>query len=104
MISAKAVVVSEPFMPAAPVLGQLGITVVDGGRLLQDTSRSDPVETGEEDMALMQLTSGSTGSPKAVQITHRNVVSNAEAMFVGAEVDTETDVIVSWLPCFTTWA
>ena len=48
----------------------------------------------------MQLTSGSTGSPKAVVITHRNVYSNAEAMFVGAEYDVNSDVMVSWLPCF----
>ena len=60
----------------------------------------DPVETAEDDLALMQLTSGSTGSPKAVQITHRNIHSNAEAMFVGAQYDVETDVMVSWLPCF----
>src|SRR4029078_8842889 len=54
----------------------------------------------EDDLALMQLTSGSTGSPKAVQITHRNVCSNAEAMFVGAQYAVETGVMVSWLPCF----
>lgn len=48
----------------------------------------------------MQLTSGSTGSPKAVQITHQNLASNAEAMFEGAQVDTDKDVIVSWLPLF----
>ena len=48
----------------------------------------------------MQLTSGSTGSPKAVQISHRNFVANADAMFVGADVDVDTDVIVGWLPCF----
>ncbi len=48
----------------------------------------------------MQLTSGSTGSPKAVRISHRNFVANAEAMFAGAEVDPDIDVIVSWLPCF----
>jgi len=48
----------------------------------------------------MQLTSGSTGSPKAVQITHRNIHSNAEAMFIGAQYDVATDVMVSWLPCF----
>ncbi len=60
----------------------------------------DPIETDEDDVALLQLTSGSTGSPKAVQITHRNLVSNAEAMFVGAEFDMDSDVIVSWLPLF----
>jgi fatty-acyl-CoA synthase len=60
----------------------------------------DPVDTGEDDLALLQLTSGSTGSPKAVSITHRNVVANAEAMFIGACYDIETDVIVSWLPLF----
>ena len=48
----------------------------------------------------MQLTSGSTGSPKAVQITHANIVANAEAMMVGCNFDLDTDVIVSWLPCF----
>ena len=46
------------------------------------------------------MTSGSTDSPKAVRISHRNVVSNAEAMFIGANVDVDTDVIVSWLPLF----
>jgi acyl-CoA synthetase (AMP-forming)/AMP-acid ligase II len=35
-----------------------------------------------------------------VRITHANVVANAEAMFVGAHFDMDTDVIVSWLPCF----
>src|SRR6185295_6678733 len=41
-----------------------------------------------------------TGSPKAVQISHRNFVANAEAMIVGCNFDVDTDVIVSWLPCF----
>ncbi len=60
----------------------------------------DPLETGEDDLAVMQLTSGSTGSPKAVQITHRNVHSNVEAMFVCVRYDVTKDVMISWLPCF----
>lgn len=99
MIEAKAVVVSEPFLAAVPVLAERGITVLT----VEDLLAADPidaVETGEDDVALMQLTSGSTGSPKAVIITHRNIYSNAEAMFIGAQYNPDTDVMVSWLPCF----
>ena len=99
MISAMTVIVSEPFTAAIPVLEEYGVNVVTVDELLS-AEPIDAVETGEDDVALMQLTSGSTGSPKAVQITHRNLVSNAEAMFVGAEFDMDTDVIVSWLPLF----
>ena len=99
MIGAKAIVISEPFMAAAPLLSQLGMRVLTIDELL-DSGPIDPVETDDEDVALLQLTSGSTGSPKAVRITHRNFVSNAEAMFIGANVDVDTDVIVSWLPLF----
>ena len=99
MIEAKAVVISDPFLPAAPVLEERGVKVLTVEDLLA-ADPVDPVETGEDDVALMQLTSGSTGSPKAVIITHRNIYSNAEAMFMGAEYDVDTDVMVSWLPCF----
>ncbi|WP_333890123.1 fatty acyl-AMP ligase [Mycolicibacterium gadium] len=99
MISAKAVVVSDPFMAAAPVLTGLGMTVLTIESLLTNDPIV-PLETFDHDVALMQLTSGSTGSPKAVQITHANIVANAEAMVVGCDFDLDTDVIVSWLPCF----
>ena len=99
MIDAKAVVVSEPFMPAAPVLSQLGMDVLTIAQLL-DGGPIDPIDTDDEDLALLQLTSGSTGSPKAVRITHANILANAEAMFAGAEYHLDTDVIVSWLPVF----
>jgi fatty-acyl-CoA synthase len=99
MISAEAVVIAEPFMAAAQVLSGLGMTILTVEALLA-SAPIDPVDTCEDDVALMQLTSGSTGSPKAVQITHANIVANAEAMMSGCDFDAETDVIVSWLPCF----
>lgn len=99
MIGAKTVVISDPFLDAAALLSQLGIRVLIIEQLLGNRP-IDPVDTGDDDVALLQLTSGSTGSPKAVRITHRNVVSNAEAMFIGAQVDIDADVIVSWLPLF----
>ena len=99
MIGASAVVVSEPFISAAPLFSQWGMHVLTIEQLLEGRS-IDPVQTGDDDLAFMQLTSGSTGSPKAVRITHANLVANAEAMFEGANVDIDSDVIVSWLPCF----
>ncbi|MBV9350362.1 MAG: fatty acyl-AMP ligase, partial [Mycobacterium sp.] len=99
VIQARTVIVSDPFMAAVPLLTGLGIRVLTVNQLLSGDP-IDPMDTSEEDLALMQLTSGSTGSPKAVRITHRNVVSNAEAMFMGAQYNLETDVIVSWLPLF----
>lgn len=99
MIDAKAVIISDPFLAAMPVLQEKGLKVLTVADLLA-AEPIDPVEAGEDDLALMQLTSGSTGSPKAVQITHRNIYSNAEAMFISAEYDVEKDVMVSWLPCF----
>ena len=99
MIEAKAVIVSDPFIVAIPVLEEKGVTVLTVTDLLA-ADPIDPIEVDEDELALMQLTSGSTGSPKAVQITHRNIHSNAEAMFIGAQYDVEKDVMVSWLPCF----
>jgi fatty-acyl-CoA synthase len=99
MIEADVVIVSDPFKVAIPVLVERGITVLTIEELLA-AEPIEPIDTDEDDLALMQLTSGSTGSPKAVQITHRNLYSNAEAMFIGAEYDVDKDVMVSWLPLF----
>jgi fatty-acyl-CoA synthase len=99
VIAAQVIVLSDPFMAAAPVLESLGLRVVTVAQLLE-SEPVDVVPTAEDDVAMMQLTSGSTGPAKAVTITYRNLVANAEAMFVGAEYDLDTDVIVSWLPLF----
>src|ERR1700743_962093 len=64
------------------------------------TAFGDPVEPDVSCISARSSSPTSTGSPKAVQITHRNIYSNAEAMFVGAQYDVEKDVMVSWLPCF----
>ncbi|MBW0015073.1 fatty acyl-AMP ligase [Mycobacterium sp.] len=99
MIDAAVVVVSDPFTAVVPVLAERGVMVVTIAELLT-AAPIDVVGSAEQDLALLQLTSGSTGCPKAVAITHANVIANAEAMFAGAEYDLDTDVIVSWLPLF----
>jgi fatty-acyl-CoA synthase len=99
MIEAKVVLISDPFMVAKPVLEERGIKVLTIEELLA-ADPIDPIGVDEDDLALMQLTSGSTGSPKAVQITHRNLFANLEAMYISAQYNADTDVMVSWLPLF----
>ncbi len=52
-----------------------------------------------EDIAFIQYTSGSTGAPKGVVLTHANLLANMRAM-VRATGATPADVFVSWLPLY----
>lgn len=56
------------------------------------------LHTAEEtDTAFIQFTSGSTGDPKGVVLTHGNLLSNMRAIQYGAQ-STEQDSSLSWLP------
>ncbi len=49
--------------------------------------------------ALIQYTSGSTGDPKGVVLSHDNLLANIRA--IGSAIDaTSDDVLVSWLPLY----
>jgi 1-acyl-sn-glycerol-3-phosphate acyltransferase len=52
-----------------------------------------------EDIAFLQYTSGSTGDPKGVTLTHANLLANIRSIIAGLEVHSQ-DVVVSWLPLY----
>ncbi|MCA9716609.1 MAG: AMP-binding protein, partial [Myxococcales bacterium] len=68
---------------------------VDAGR----TALATRVEISAEDTALIQYTSGSTGDPKGVELTHANVLANIRASRIGCALKTD-DIVVSWLPLY----
>jgi len=49
--------------------------------------------------AFLQYTSGSTGQPKGVEVTHGNLAANADAIRIAFGF-TPASVMVSWLPLF----
>jgi 1-acyl-sn-glycerol-3-phosphate acyltransferase len=52
-----------------------------------------------EDTAFLQYTSGSTGNPKGVILSHAKLLTNIRAMGEAVDAD-ETDVMISWLPLY----
>jgi fatty-acyl-CoA synthase len=100
MISSKLVLLGAPFDQLAPLLDEHGIAYHLISDLEDGTPLESVVEVDEDAPALLQLTSGSTAEPKAVRITHGNLIANLMDMAEGAGLDYENDTMVSWLPMF----
>jgi acyl-CoA synthetase (AMP-forming)/AMP-acid ligase II/acyl carrier protein len=81
-----------------PELGKLRWISTDR---LEKGTETDWMEfnPGDEDVAFLQYTSGSTGNPKGVIVTHRNITSNIRMIIQCMEVSPETKM-VSWLPVY----
>jgi 1-acyl-sn-glycerol-3-phosphate acyltransferase len=67
--------------------------------LSQDGSSTSPLPASAETTALIQYTSGSTGDPKGVVLTHANLLANIRAMGEVMQA-TSHDRFVSWLPLY----
>ncbi|MEN8213821.1 MAG: AMP-binding protein [Pseudomonadota bacterium] len=64
---------------------------------IQEGFSSHPARSQET--AFLQYTSGSTGQPKGVILTHTNLLANIRAMGEQIQADS-TDIFVSWLPLY----
>lgn len=73
--------------------------VVTPEELSSSPGRPELPPVAEDDLAFLQYTSGSTGNPKGVMLTHSNLLANIRVMSSAVQID-DTDVIVSWLPLY----
>lgn len=57
----------------------------------------DPAQIDANDLAYIQFSSGSTGSPKGIRLTHANLLTNVRAIIQGIDLTT-ADAGLSWMP------
>lgn len=74
-------------------------TIMTVKDLTEAAVKGERPKLNPNDIALLQYTSGSTGDPKGVVLTHANLLANIRAMGQAIEV-TPKDVFVSWLPLY----
>src|SRR5262249_55994042 len=87
-------------------------SVIDAGRLLEAADKAPPPAPGalpahlsgarvrkSNDIALLQYTSGSTGDPKGVTLTHANLLANIRSIGEAMQLTSE-DVGITWLPLY----
>jgi fatty-acyl-CoA synthase len=86
--------------------------VSDAEKLIEAADKAPPLAPGARsphltgirvrkgsDLALLQYTSGSTGDPKGVMLTHANLLANIRAIGEAVQLNS-SDVGVSWLPLY----
>lgn len=97
----RAVVATSHAIAATDGESKDGSVVIDGAELRMTAQRSEavtaPVLPNGDAYAFLQLTSGSTGSPRAVVVSHGNLAANCR-QFGEASRWAAGDVQVAWLP------
>jgi len=82
-------------LSAAPESASIGVSTKTPWRPVENLSH----QARGEDIAFLQYTSGSTGDPKGVVLTHANLLANIHAIVSGLEIRPD-DACVSWLPLY----
>jgi 1-acyl-sn-glycerol-3-phosphate acyltransferase len=81
-------------------IGLEGLKIVDAKKDLRSSnSKEVRVIITPSDKAFIQYTSGSTGSPKGVILSHANILTNIRAMGEVLQASSR-DIFVSWLPLY----
>ena len=89
-------ILSPYFPPEKHHTDQVQITSL----FLEISKQAGQVYAKKEELALIQFTSGATGIPKGVTLSHNQIVGHIDAITKAAEFDPEHDNAVSWLPLY----
>jgi 1-acyl-sn-glycerol-3-phosphate acyltransferase len=73
--------------------------VLTPGELMQAPAPIALPRIEPSDVAFIQYTSGSTGNPRGVVLTHANLLANLRAIGRAIEIRSD-DLVVSWLPLY----
>ncbi|RLT97984.1 non-ribosomal peptide synthetase [Ketobacter sp.] len=98
LTTSKILTVAEPLFAETEGLSQLQFLTVDLDQQVQPAGWQQPAISADT-LAFLQYTSGSTGNPKGVMVSHGNLIYN-ETMITAAFKSHAEDVSVSWLPMF----
>ena len=71
--------------------------VLDQNEIMSSTGTGEIYDADEDDIAFIQFSSGSTGSPKGVMLTHKNLLTNIRAISEASNY-TIDDSMISWMP------
>ena len=98
----RVLITSKEIAPVARLLqAQVSAmrSVVTAQQLIRNGQEGLVVKRQGQDIAFLQYTSGSTGNPKGVKLTHFNLLTNIRAMGEAVEANS-SDIFVSWLPLY----
>jgi long-chain acyl-CoA synthetase len=100
---AKVVLGAAPFVDVVRSGAPSDVVVIstdDWSRLEGKGQKVDP-EVGDDDLAVLAYTSGTTGEPKGAMLTHGNLLANLrQQMDIPEDHVTESDVVFLALPLF----
>lgn len=99
-LSAQYIVSQDPIY----CLGHKGVShlkLIEIKNIKRDTSLGAPVERGPNDIAFIQFSSGTTGNPRPIIITQKNVLINSKDILDSFTLTKkEKHACASWLPLY----